>query len=671
MKRKWKHILLSVCMTGALVWGQEGEKLLTSAESSIQERQEKETSQKKVKKSKKNAELELDMDMSLEPESEMDLKIDLELEPETETDQGMDLELESGTETDLEMNLDPDSEAETDLELESETELESELQEEFEEIPADTEPEENESGETEGEEPEMAETEPVTEESEAMETEETERETAEPEEIEAEFTESENLERETESEETEIQESEEIEEIETETLASAEAIEESEPTTKEKQTELLLEPEPETEYKEPELKEIESTESDESFSPKEIQEIELKIEEIQDEEILKEPEESAEIESETKAAEPEEVQQPETEGAFQTEQKPEDSAESEPMLQPELKEQKKEELPVHGTYTQGRKWTIVEVPEMEEQEELDDGDQLTATIKGQDASWNSQNCVYGVNQYGSVFHADDKTQKKQEAFYLKESFEPVMELENVKEIQTQKLVCIKNGVSRELTAGVDYETCEVEKENGWKKYAYRIKKETFQEEGIYSVTIFTMDQAGNISDTRKSADTLSFVIDRTPPEVRLEGIADGRTYQKGKCQAGILAGDSSGIRHLEVWADGKLLSQGDTDSLEVQLDQTGWHTIWAKAWDNAGNVACSEKIRYCIAGETSGQVQKTVFKGNQPKVMQTGYEKESKLISSEIMQTDWKKKPEKLTVVLMSSLFLLVMAVCLLRKLEF
>ena len=54
----------------------------------------------------------------------------------------------------------------------------------------------------------------------------------------------------------------------------------------------------------------------------------------------------------------------------------------------------------------------------------------------------------------------------------------MIELENVKEIQTQKLVCIKNGVSRELTAGVDYETCEVEKENGWKKYAYRIKKET-------------------------------------------------------------------------------------------------------------------------------------------------------------------------------------------------
>ena len=84
---------------------------------------------------------------------------------------------------------------------------------------------------------------------------------------------------------------------------------------------------------------------------------------------------------------------------------------------------------------------------MEEQEELDDGDQMTATIKEQAASWNSQNCVYGVKQYGSVFHADDKTQKKQEAFYLKENFEPVMELENVKKIQTQKLVCIKNGVS--------------------------------------------------------------------------------------------------------------------------------------------------------------------------------------------------------------------------------
>ena len=64
-------------------------------------------------------------------------------------------------------------------------------------------------------------------------------------------------------------------------------------------------------------------------------------------------------------------------------------------------------------------------------------------------------------------------------------------------------------------------------------------------------------------------------------------------------------------------------------------------------------------------------MQKMVFKGNQPKVMQTGYEKESRRISPEILQTDGEKEPEKLTAVLMSSLFLLVMAVCLLRKLEF
>ena len=86
-----------------------------------------------------------------------------------------------------------------------------------------------------------------------------------------------------------------------------------------------------------------------------------------------------------------------------------------------MKEQKKEELPVQGTYTKDKKLTSVEVPGMEEQEKLDDVDQMTATIKEQAASWNSQNCVYGVNQYGSVFHADDKTQKKQEAFYLKEA----------------------------------------------------------------------------------------------------------------------------------------------------------------------------------------------------------------------------------------------------------
>ena len=54
-----------------------------------------------------------------------------------------------------------------------------------------------------------------------------------------------------------------------------------------------------------------------------------------------------------------------------------------------------------------------------------------------------------------------------------------------------------DGMKKELKAGSDYTVKQSGGEGSWKEYTYTIKKENFEKEGRYSVTIDSEDKATN------------------------------------------------------------------------------------------------------------------------------------------------------------------------------
>lgn len=75
---------------------------------------------------------------------------------------------------------------------------------------------------------------------------------------------------------------------------------------------------------------------------------------------------------------------------------------------------------------------------------------------------------------------------------------------------------------------------------------YRFPKENFEKEGIYRITCYSKDRAGNESNNtleEKKAE-ISFVIDNTPPKVVVNGIKEGGIYNEEARKVNIMVQDN-------------------------------------------------------------------------------------------------------------------------------
>lgn len=269
-----------------------------------------------------------------------------------------------------------------------------------------------------------------------------------------------------------------------------------------------------------------------------------------------------------------------------------------------LKGQKNGQITLTGVQRMENGILFLDFPALEDQAEMDDWYQITITATDQAGNQSQETKIFSINRYGAIFQSDPDTEKKQETFYLNQSFEPVMEVKNVETLEKQKLICIWNGQVRELQPDVDYiETVTTEK-NGWKKYSYRILKNCFSEEGTYSVIASAADSSGNEKDSRSDMGTLSFVIDRTPPTAILTQIEDGKTYRSEECPLTVQARDNNAVDRIELWVNGKLVQETSGEALTYSLNSSEeWQEVKARAVDAAGNECWTEPVKVKVQKE--------------------------------------------------------------------
>lgn len=82
-----------------------------------------------------------------------------------------------------------------------------------------------------------------------------------------------------------------------------------------------------------------------------------------------------------------------------------------------------------------------------------------------------------------------------------------------------------NGITAKqikLVPGVNYETGEAEGSGGWRMYTYTLNGENFVDDGNYQVGVYSVDKAGNESDSSLNEKAkVSFIVDRTAPELSM------------------------------------------------------------------------------------------------------------------------------------------------------
>lgn len=127
-------------------------------------------------------------------------------------------------------------------------------------------------------------------------------------------------------------------------------------------------------------------------------------------------------------------------------------------------------------------------------------------------------------------------------------------------------------------------------------------------EGAYEIFALTTDAAGN----QKKSNTLSFVIDKTPPELGLEGVEDGKVMNYGAevrficeemfyktCDVDIQVERTLDGTSTKMDEEAFSMTQKKVDKKRI-FEQDGSYKIWIRARDKAGNIAQTKTVSFTV-----------------------------------------------------------------------
>lgn len=198
---------------------------------------------------------------------------------------------------------------------------------------------------------------------------------------------------------------------------------------------------------------------------------------------------------------------------------------------------------------------------------------LDVEIKDLAGNLHKETLEYSVNRFGSVYTLEDEA-KKASGNYVKSTGDIEILETNADEIHQAQVKLTKNGEITELKEAEDYVIKESTEAGAWKQYHYVIKKENFQEDGVYMITLSSKDKAGNTNENtaeEKEAE-LWFGVDTTSPVIVPLNVEEGESYNVTELEA-----------QIEVQDNLKLDSvKGYVNDLEVEMKENqeqGFYTL--------------------------------------------------------------------------------------------
>ena len=151
---------------------------------------------------------------------------------------------------------------------------------------------------------------------------------------------------------------------------------------------------------------------------------------------------------------------------------------------------------------------------------------------------------------------------------------------------------------------------EKKEEDGSYTYTYTFNKDGFKENGVWSISVATVDVDGHASSSNASVQ-FQFVLDSIVPELKIEGITNNSKYNVAKHQFKVLVKDNIGLARVRVMINGKVYEFTKEELLkgEKVLDLENSDTpysIEVEVVDLAGNTT-TQKIEGVLVTATAVQ----------------------------------------------------------------
>lgn len=222
--------------------------------------------------------------------------------------------------------------------------------------------------------------------------------------------------------------------------------------------------------------------------------------------------------------------------------------------------------------------------------------------------------MFSVNRFGSTYFFADDTQALLDNYYTNQPQALHVTEINVDGLASRRVTTSLNGDLKNLQEGTDYTV--TESVPGWHQFDYTVNAANFETEGIYDVTFYSEDEAGNTSSNRavkeNDAQTsdlpVSFVVDMTAPVNVITGVDNNEQYVATERTIMVNYDDNIGLRDLTIYVNDQAVAEYTADQLQaaggaveyLAKAANQWQQLTVVSTDMAGNVSEQSMVRYLL-----------------------------------------------------------------------
>ena len=268
-----------------------------------------------------------------------------------------------------------------------------------------------------------------------------------------------------------------------------------------------------------------------------------------------------------------------------------------------------------GSYADQHNGKVFTFKNFAKEKEVDDIYTLAATLTDKAGNTTEKTILFSVNRFGSTYALSAATEQLNGS-YVQTPQDVVVTETNPDALQNIRITLFKNNQTIILQEGTDYRI-EVRGGNGqWYEYIYTVLAKNFADDGVYRLTFYSEDAAGNIAentlDTKKQE--IGFGVDKTKPNMVVTNLESDTTYPLENLTVSLSAGDNLLLQSVVVYLDdyskaykawtaeeiAAIVADQGEFTFDIPGDSPGAHQVKIVCTDAAGNEQTEEITNFYV-----------------------------------------------------------------------
>lgn len=268
-----------------------------------------------------------------------------------------------------------------------------------------------------------------------------------------------------------------------------------------------------------------------------------------------------------------------------------------------------------GSYADQHNGKVFTFKNFAKEKEVDDIYTLAATLTDKAGNTTEKTILFSANRFGSTYALSAATEQLNGS-YVQTPQDVVVTETNPDALQNIRITLFKNNQTIILQEGTDYRI-EARGGNGqWYEYIYTVLAKNFADDGVYRLTFYSEDAAGNIAentlDTKKQE--IGFGVDKTKPNMVVTNLESDTTYPLENLTVSLSAGDNLLLQSVVVYLDdyskayktwtaeevAAIVADQGEFTFDIPGDSTGAHQVKIVCTDAAGNEQTEEITNFYV-----------------------------------------------------------------------